>query len=869
MNLFDLYARIFLDTGDYEDKTKQITKEAGGLGGKIGKAFGTATKIIGAGVAVAATGVAALTKNAVDNFAEYEQLVGGAELMFGDAYDYVAEKAKNAYATVQMSQNEYLQQVNGFATGLKTALGGNEKAAADLADRILTAEADVVAATGNTQEAVQNAFNGIMKSNFTMLDNLQLGIKPTKEGFQELIDKVNDWNATNGKATHYQIGNLADMQSALVDYIEMQGLAGYAANEAMDTISGSATATKAAWQNLVTGLADNNADLGALIDNVVQSAGTMFKNIIPVATRALQGIGQAIKSIAPIIARELPGLVRDVLPPLLSAATDIVNALVESLPAIAQVLVDMAPSIINSIIDTVIGLLPQIIDLGIQLILALAKGLSENLPTLIPSVIDMILQIQETLIDNLDMLVDAAIQIAIALAEGLIDAAPILIQRIPELINKLVDAIVRNVDKMVEAGITLFVSLVKNLPAIIAGIVKAIPQILGAIFRALSGVGRSLSKIFTAAWEGIKDVFSGAGSWFKDKFENAKQSAAEAWSGIKDKFSDTWERTKDIYSSAGVWFSEKFSNAKESVSEVWSGVKDYFSESWEQTKEVYSVAGEWFGDKFSDAKEKASNAWDGVRSKMATTWENVKAIYSNANGWFEEKFTSAKDKATDAWDDIKSRFAEKWSNIKSAFQETVSWFSEKFTSAKNATVSAWDNIKSRFSTIWSNIKSGFRIGDALQWGKDMIQNFINGITAKFNALRDKVKSVASTVKSFLGFSVPETGPLSDADTYMPDFMDLMASGIKKYQGKVFEAAETLAEGIETHATPDFSIRGVSNYSTGNDSRILAALGIYFPELIDVIRNMRLYLDGKTLVGGIIDDTDAALGIRSVYATRAN
>ena len=144
----------------------------------------------------------------------------------------MAEKARNAYETVQMSQNDYLQQVNGFATGLKTALGGNVQAAAELADKVITAEADVVAATGNTQEAVQNAFNGIMKSNFTMLDNLQLGIAPTKEGFQQLIDKVNEWNAENGEATAYTIDNLADCQAALVDYIEMQGLAGYAANEA-------------------------------------------------------------------------------------------------------------------------------------------------------------------------------------------------------------------------------------------------------------------------------------------------------------------------------------------------------------------------------------------------------------------------------------------------------------------------------------------------------------------------------------------------------------------------------------------------------------------------------------------------------------
>ena len=125
--------------------------------------------------------------------------------MFGEAYDFIAEKAKTAYKDIQMSQNDYLEQVNGFAIGLKTAMGDDEIGAAKLADRIVTAEADIVAATGNTAENVQNAFNGIMKNNYTMLDNLQIGITPTKEGFQELIDKVNAYKEAQGDATRYRL----------------------------------------------------------------------------------------------------------------------------------------------------------------------------------------------------------------------------------------------------------------------------------------------------------------------------------------------------------------------------------------------------------------------------------------------------------------------------------------------------------------------------------------------------------------------------------------------------------------------------------------------------------------------------------------
>lgn len=201
--------------------------------------------------AIASTGAALgkLTKDALDEYATFEQLSGGAELMFGDAYSIVAKNAQNAYKTVQMSQNEYLEQVNGFAIGLKTALGDNEKAAAELAHKIIVAEADIVAATGQSQEAVQHAFEGLMRDEFTMLDNLRLGIKPTKKGFEDLIKTVNEWNKANGKATEYEIDNLADRQKALVDYIEMQELSGYAAREATTTISGTLMRLKASYRN--------------------------------------------------------------------------------------------------------------------------------------------------------------------------------------------------------------------------------------------------------------------------------------------------------------------------------------------------------------------------------------------------------------------------------------------------------------------------------------------------------------------------------------------------------------------------------------------------------------------------------------------
>ena len=285
MNLYELFVKIGVDD--------QASGKISAISEKLGNGLKTASKI---GVSA----VASLGTVALKTFADFEQLAGGAELMFGDAFETVMENAKNAYKTVQMSQNEYLQQVNGFATGLKTALGGNEQAAAELAHRIVKAEANIVAATGNTAENVQNAFNGIMKSNFTMLDNLQIGITPTKEGFQEVIDKVNEWNEANGRATEYQMGNLADMQSALVDYIEMVGMSGYAQNEAAGTIFGSFASMKAAASDFATALIDENGDVDGSFNKLKETAFTFFDNLKPRIMAFLEAISPIATTVAGI-----------------------------------------------------------------------------------------------------------------------------------------------------------------------------------------------------------------------------------------------------------------------------------------------------------------------------------------------------------------------------------------------------------------------------------------------------------------------------------------------------------------------------------------------------------------------------------------
>lgn len=539
--------------------SKSIWSKVGGVAKKLGVAVGAA---MGAAVTGAAAGMTTLSKEALNLYSSYEQLKGGSELLFGDAYDYIAEKAKNAYSTVQMSQNDYLEQANGFAVGLKTALGGSEQAAAELADKILTAEADVIAATGNSQEAVQNAFNGLMRNNFTMLDNLQLGITPTKEGMQEVIEKVNEWNAANGEATSYQLGNLADMQSALVDYIDMQGLSGYAAKEALSTIEGSVASTKAAWENLLTGMADSEADTGQLVDNLVTSILAVKDNVAPVLQQLLPSLADGLTQLVTELTSYVGEVVQLLLPPLLEGATGLVGGLVTALPSIVSALItalptvlsslftiiaEQAPVLVTTLINSLAAIMPTLIssitsgilsivtsltapetlisfvEAGLSLLLGLAQGIAEALPQLVAAVPTIISNLVTALVGALPLLVPAAIEIIYALINGLLAALPELMAWIPNIILGIVQGLIDNLPTLI--------SYVPNIViAIATGLVNAIPQLIAVIPRLIM----SIVDTFTSYdWGSIgKNIVDGVKNGFTRMWENFKSAVSNMVSGL-------------------------------------------------------------------------------------------------------------------------------------------------------------------------------------------------------------------------------------------------------------------------------------------------------------------------------------------------
>ena len=530
----EAYLQIKPSMEGVKGELEQAMGDAGASGSSsflsaFSSGVGALTKVTAAAVGAAATGVSALTKEAVSSFADYEQLVGGVETLFGeDDAKTIMENANNAFRTAGLSANEYMETVTGFSASLIGSLGGDTAEAANMAQMAITDMADNANRMGTSIESIQNAYSGFAKQNFTMLDNLKLGYGGTKEEMERLLRDAEEMEGLiEGSLS---MDSFADVVYAINIIQENMGIAGATAEEAEGTISGSLASVGAAWQNLMTGLANPDADLGTLIDQLVQTGTTALNNLAPVIERALLGIGDLITQITPIIVQMLPGLIQSLVPPLIEAAVQLINALIQALPDILAILIEQIPVIFNLIIETILSLLPLIIDLGLQLILALVDGLIQSLPELIPAIVDVILTIVDKLTDpdTLVMLIDAALQLMIALATGLIEALPKLISKAPEIILNLATAIIKALPLILEAGAELIFKLIEGIATVIFKLVE-----IGA-------------DIVDSVKDGFMDKVEAAKTWGKDMIDNFIAGIKAKWEHLKNTITDLASTIKSL-----------------------------------------------------------------------------------------------------------------------------------------------------------------------------------------------------------------------------------------------------------------------------------------------------------------------------------
>ena len=349
------------------------------------------------GIKAVASGIKSLISGAIEGYGEYEQLVGGVETLFGSSADTVIKNAENAYKTAGLSANAYMETVTSFSASLLQSMGNDTEAAAKKADQALTDMSDNANKMGTDMQSIQNAYQGFAKQNYTMLDNLKLGYGGTKEEMQRLIDDANALNAAQGNYTNYSIESYADIVDAIHTVQTEMGITGTTALEASTTVEGSISSMKAAYQNFVTGLGDQNADIGALTEELIQTAGTVAENVLPVIENVVKNIAETVKK--------------------------------------------QGPDMITKFVAYATEKLPEVLKLGIQLIVSLVKGLAQNLPELLRGTLALVDTIISAFLDSLPDIIEVGKDIVRGLWEGIKAMASWIGEKVSGFVGGLVDGV--------------------------------------------------------------------------------------------------------------------------------------------------------------------------------------------------------------------------------------------------------------------------------------------------------------------------------------------------------------------------------------------------------------------------------------------
>ena len=529
MELFKLFGTIAIDnaeanealddTGDKAKETGKNIKETGDDAEKSESKFSTAFqkmgsaaakvgKAIATGLAVASAAVVKIGKDAISAYGDYEQLVGGVETLFKDSSDTVIQNAANAYKTAGMSANAYMETVTSFSASLLQSLGGDTVKAAEKADTAVTDMSDNANKMGTSMEAIQNAYQGFAKQNYTMLDNLKLGYGGTKEEMERLLE-----DASKISGIKYDISSFSDITDAIHVIQTEMGITGTTAKEAATTIQGSISSMKGAWQNLLTGLADGNQDIGGLITNVFNSGVTVVDNIIPRIQQVLQTLPNLITQLVPKLISKVSEVIDALLPSVVDGAVSLLNAVVAVLPQLLQALMNALPSIISGIEKVFFA----IVDALPSLMQTICDALPVLIPQLVEALVNMIVYLCENLMTIIQPLLDNLPAIIISIVDALMNNLPTLIQGLITLVIAIVEALPEIILALIEAIPTIITSILEglwnSLPVLLEGIINIVGSILSAIWEMLSTIFAPLNDFFAKIWNALTAAFSTVGNW--------------------------------------------------------------------------------------------------------------------------------------------------------------------------------------------------------------------------------------------------------------------------------------------------------------------------------------------------------------------
>lgn len=480
-------------------------------------------------ITAAITGaLAGLVAMGVKSYAEYEQQVGGIEAIFAgqqEKINKVLETGSNAWKDLTLSQTDYYKTFTSTYPLVKNSIDDENKAI-DLTNRMLTLESDLANTFGYDISTASNAINWALKGSFNYIDNLNLGIKGTKEGFAEAAIEA----GVMGKNINKSINDLTseEILTVLETYAKKYGVMGRTANEAAKTIQGSAKSMKAAFDNFINGSGG--------VDELTESITNFLSNVVgaiqELAPKILEGIVQLLQTLIPQIA----SLLIELLPQLLDAVSNMIDTLLEMVSGDTTKLNETITTLITKAVEFLTTNIPKILDIVMTILPKMAEILPTQIPIIISALTKIILDMVNVIIEHLPDFISAAIDVMLALAEGLIDAIPQLLAALPTIIVNLVDALTKpeNLLKLINAGIKLILALIK-------GIIESIPQLLKLAFELPKQMAdKVIERATKTNWgeigqnmvQGILDGFANIGDYLNRKVNAVKDKIESKFKSV-------------------------------------------------------------------------------------------------------------------------------------------------------------------------------------------------------------------------------------------------------------------------------------------------------------------------------------------------
>jgi phage-related protein len=695
------------------------------LGG-VARAAGT---IAVAGFAALSSAVAAIGGAALSAYADYEQLVGGVDTLFGNASGTLQNYAAEAYKTCGMSANQYMEQATSFAASLVQSCGGDTAAAAEYANTAMQDMSDNVNKMGSDMEDVQNAYQGFAKGNFTMLDNLKLGYGGTKSEMERLIADANELRAAQGLNADLTIDSYADVVEAIHTVQENMGITGTTAKEAATTISGSIGMAKAAWQNWLTGLGRDDVDFSKLTNELLESIGAVAKNVAPRVAQIGKGIIEAFPAV-------LAGL-GDVLTPIISEAlASAWNIAVDGLAGIGIKLPSVDSSQVVSSLDAIGNAASSAFESVTETFAPAGQALSEAFAPVADQVATQLMPALSALGQALGNLVSAILPVISAAIQAI---APVL------------SAIVGGVVQLASAIATGLTPIINNVAAIIQTALPVITGLFQAFGTTVSGVINAvfpfIESVITTVMSVVNDVISVVLALIQGNWEGV-------WNGIGQLASDVWNGIGSVVSS----FMGMISGTIQSIlagiqgvwNTIWGAILGFLRNTWNSIKSAVSgaigaVSGT-IGSVLGSISSTWSSTWSSIKSFFSRIWSGIKSGASSGIRAVYSTVTGLKGQITGFFSGAGSWLVSSGKALLNGFTQGIK---NGFSAAKNAVSNGLKTIRSFFP--FSPAKQGpFSGRGYTTWsGKALMGDFAKSIKSQAGVVAAATGSVLAVAQEGL------------------------------------------------------------------------------------------------------------------------